>query len=185
MKCQQKKTDDVKDRHVNVLKSVNHHRVNVVTIERIEFEQWKLRIEFARREMEQVKNNEREHDESAHDHVTRSPARFDVVSIAIRFRTRAAVFNREQNCEINVQNHCDQKKHANHPKNRAEIAKMLRVGVDPFWSEINLQIAEQMSDHEQNQNHACSGDDYFPADGGMGKFRDEAALRCADGRGRG
>ena len=45
MKGEQEQADDVKGRDVNVLKSVNHHRINVVMIERIVFQQRKTGIE--------------------------------------------------------------------------------------------------------------------------------------------
>src|SRR5215467_1195344 len=101
MERQQKQSDDVKDRHVNVLKSVNHHGVNVVTSERIHLEQRKTLISHAYGEVSEVINNEREHNESTYHHVSRRPARFYVAPIAVRFRTSATIFDRELNCEIN------------------------------------------------------------------------------------
>src|SRR5207302_722728 len=141
MQCQEKQTDNVKTRDVNVLKSVDHHRINVEAIERIEFEEWKLRIEFASGEMKQMKNDEREHDQSAYDHVARGPACLHVISIAIAFGTRATILDRKENGEINVQDDGDQEKGADHPQERAEVAQMLRIGVDPFRSEKDLKIA--------------------------------------------
>ena len=41
---------------------------------------------------------------------------------------------------------------------------MLRVTVDPIRSEKNLQIAEQMSDDEQNQDDSRDRDDHFFSD---------------------
>src|SRR5437762_13953817 len=108
MEREEEYTHDVKARHVNVMKSVNHHRVNVVAIERIEFEEWELRIEFARGEMEQVKNDEREHDQSTDDHVTRSPARLHVLPVDVPVGTRAAIFDREQDRKIDMQTHRSQ-----------------------------------------------------------------------------
>src|SRR5882724_1437157 len=105
MKREEEQTHDVKGRHVNVLESVNHHRINVVAIERVEFQKWELRIEFAAGEMEQVKDDEGEHDQSAHDHVTRGPTRLHVVAVDVGLGTRAAIFDREQNCKIDMQNH--------------------------------------------------------------------------------
>src|SRR5882724_4321947 len=105
MECEEEKADDVKGRHINILESVNHHRINVVAIERVEFKERELRIEFAAGEMEQVKDDEREHDQSAHDHVTRSPARLHVLPVDVRLGTRPATFDREQNCEIDMQNY--------------------------------------------------------------------------------
>ncbi len=105
VECEEKETDDVKARHVNVLESVDHHRINVVAIEQIKFEERELRIEFAGGEMEEMKNYEREHDQSADDHVTRGPTCLHVLSVHVRLGTRAAIFDREQNREIDMQNH--------------------------------------------------------------------------------
>src|SRR5437879_13653792 len=74
MEREKKEANDVKARHVDVLKSVNHHRINVGAIERIEFKKRKLRIEFARGEMEKMKDDEREDNESADEHVRGGPA---------------------------------------------------------------------------------------------------------------
>ena len=62
---------------------------------------------------------------------------------------------------------------------------MLRVSVDPFRSEKNLQVAEQMTDDEQDQNDTGHRDDHFSADGRMAKLGDEAAWRYAHGCGSG
>src|SRR5215472_4779679 len=137
MERQQKQSDDVKDRHVNVLKSVNHHGINVVTSERIHLQQCKTRISHAHGEVSEVINNERKHHESAYHHVSRRPARFNITAIAVRLRTRAAIFDCELNCEINMQDDGREEERANEPEDRAEIVEMLRVGVDPVRSEKN------------------------------------------------
>ena len=61
----------------------------------------------------------------------------------------------------------------------------LRISVDPIGADKNLEIAEQVADNEQNQNHAGNGDDHFPADGVVTKFGNETARRCANGCGGG
>ena len=122
MKREKEQSDDVKDRDVNILESVNHHRVNIVAIERIDFQERELRIEFARGEVEQMKNDECEHNQAADDHVSRSPARFDVVTIPICFWTRASIFDRQKNREVNVQQDADEEENSNEPKQRTEIA---------------------------------------------------------------
>lgn len=70
MERKQKESQNVETGHVNILKAVNHHRVNVVTIERIGFEQREAGVEIMTGEMQEVKNNKRENDEPAHNHVT-------------------------------------------------------------------------------------------------------------------
>src|SRR5947207_9856865 len=150
MQGQQEQADDVKDRYVNILKPVNHHRINVVAIERIEFKKGELRIEFAGGEVEEMKNNEREHDQSAHDHVPRRPSRFDVIPLDVTCGTGAFIFDGEQDREINMQNHGREQNDSNKPEQWTEIAQMLRVSVDPFRAEKDLEIAEQMSDDKKD-----------------------------------
>jgi hypothetical protein len=42
---------------------------------------------------------------------------------------------------------------------------MLRVTVDPIWTQENLQIAQEMSDNEKNQNDAGDRNDHFLSNG--------------------
>ena len=42
---------------------------------------------------------------------------------------------------------------------------MLRVTVDPIWTEKNLQIAEQMSDDKNDQDDSSDRDNYFLSNG--------------------
>ena len=114
-----------------------------------------------------MKNDEGEHDQAAHDHVTGRPGRFDIIPIFIGLGTRAPIFDGEQNCEVNVREDSREKNDAHQPEQRAEIAQMLRVSIDPLGAKKDLQIAEQMTDDEQDQNHAGDGDDHFSSDRGM------------------
>src|ERR1700716_4318391 len=82
-----KRGDDI------ILETVNHHRVNIVTVERIEFEQRKTGIGFAEGEMGEVVSDEHQHDQSAYDHVTRRESRFDVFLVAVRLTQGAAITN--------------------------------------------------------------------------------------------
>jgi hypothetical protein len=43
---------------------------------------------------------------------------------------------------------------------------MLGVIIDPTRSEKNLQVAQQVSNDEQHQNHSGKSDDHFFTDGG-------------------
>src|SRR6266480_642004 len=161
MQGQKKQPDYIENRHVNILKSINHHRINIVAIERVEFEQGKLRVELAGGEMEQVKDDEGEHDQSADDHVARRPACFHVVSLDVWLGSSAPIFDRELNRRVNVNCNCGEQKNSNCPQQRAEVAQMLRVTVDPIGSEKDLQVPEQMADNEKNQNDAGDRDDHF------------------------
>src|ERR1700738_193437 len=89
---------------------------------------------------------------------------------------RAAIFDREQDREINVQHDRAEQDKADDPKQRPEIAQMLGVAVDPFRPEKDLQIAEQMTDHKQDQDGAGRGDDHFSSDGGVAKSRERVHL---------
>ncbi len=46
---------------------------------------------------------------------------------------------------------------------------MLRVTIDPIGSQKNLQISQQMTDNEENQNDSRDRDDEFFPDGGAVK----------------
>src|SRR5262245_18963541 len=132
-----------------------------------------------------MENNEGKDDEAADDHVTRRPTRFRVTSFAVVLRSRATIFDREQNGKVNVKQHCEKKKCANYPEQRAEIAQMLGVTVNPIGADKNLEVSQQMSDHEQNQNYASDGDNHFPPNRRMTKLRKETACFGADSCGGG
>src|SRR5437016_12495757 len=68
MESEQKHSQNVKTGDVNILKAVDHHRINVVVIERIGFEQKETRIGHAHGKMREMIKNEHEHDEPAHRH---------------------------------------------------------------------------------------------------------------------
>ena len=76
----------------------------------------------------------------------------------------APVFNRQLDRHVDVNNDSGEQKNSDQPKQRSEITQMLRVTVDPVRSDKNLQISEQMSDHEKDQNDARDRDDYFFSD---------------------
>jgi len=60
-----------------------------------------------------------------------------------------------------VNNDRGEQEQTDYPKQRAEIAQMFLVTVDPIRSYKNLQIAEQMSDDKKDQNDAGDRDDHF------------------------
>src|SRR5262249_22089027 len=101
----------------------------------------------------------------AHQHMSRCEVCFDVMPLDIAFGTRAAIFDRQLNGHINVNNDGRQQKQTDCPKQRSEIVQMLRVTVDPIRTQKNLQIAEQMSDNKKNQDDARDCDDHFLSNG--------------------
>ena len=158
--------DDIKAGDDNVLKAVNHHRVNVVTIERIGFEQTETGISHPNGEMRQVINNKRQHDQSAHRPCEREAKVAFTCSFSRVARSgRARRFSIARlNGEVNVQEDGHEKKNPDDPEERAELTQMFRVTVDPLRPEKNLQVAEQMSDDEHDQNQPGDRDDHFLPD---------------------
>src|SRR3954454_25350005 len=65
MKREEEHSDDIKSGDEIILKAVNHHRVNVVAIQRVVFQEKKTRIRHSHRKMGEVIKNEGEHDEAA------------------------------------------------------------------------------------------------------------------------
>src|ERR1700757_1145155 len=116
MEREQKKPNNVEGGHVNVLESVNHHRKDIVMVQRVVLQRGKMGIEFAAGKMEQVKDNEGEHNKAAHGHVTRSIAGFDVIPLGISGGPCGAILDREANREINMQGYSDDQDPANDPQ---------------------------------------------------------------------
>jgi hypothetical protein len=112
-----------------------------------------------------MKNDEGKNNQPAYDHVTRGEARLHVFFPGVILRPRASIFDRELNGEINVKHNREKQDNAYHPKQHSKVTQVLCVPIYPIRSEKNLQIAEQMTDHEQDQNDACDRDDKFLADG--------------------
>ena len=133
-------------------------------IERIVLQKEETRINHAHGEMRDVINDKRENDQTAHHHVARGERRFRVISVDVMLRTRAPIFDCEQDREKNVKDHDDEQKNTHDPKKRTELAQMFGVTVDPGRPEEDLQISEQMTDDEENQNDASERDDEFLAD---------------------
>src|SRR5215813_10921975 len=114
--------------------------------ERIGLEQTKTRIGDAHCKMGDVVNDKRKHDQSAHHHVTRSERCFHILPIDIDLRSRTAVFDRQLNRYVNVNDHGREQEQTDYPKQRTEVTQMLRVTIDPVGADENLQVAKQMSD---------------------------------------
>lgn len=100
--------------------------------------------------MEDMKNNENEDDHAAYHHVARSVAGFDVIPLSVALRARTSVLQRKADGKINMKEYGNQKCDSDHPKERAEVAQMLRVIIDPTWPKKNLQVAEEVTDYEQH-----------------------------------
>src|SRR5207249_5921560 len=102
MQGEQEKSQHIERRYIIILKSVHHHRVNIVMAEGIRFEQRETRIGFAESEMREVVSDKCEHNEPAHHHVTRGKRGFYVSPVNVALRSGAAIFDRQLNCHVNV-----------------------------------------------------------------------------------
>src|SRR5438128_6992015 len=102
--------------------------------------------------MGEVINDERQHDQPAHYHVTRGKRRLHIIALAIPLGSGASIIDREADRDVNVNDYRNEEKNSDEPQQRAEIAQMLRVAVDPIRAEEDLQVAEKMADDKQDQN---------------------------------
>src|SRR6266852_9571127 len=97
-------------------------------------------------------NDKREHDQSAHHHVARCEGGFCMLLVDVGFGSSASIIDCQPDRDVDVHNDRHEQKNPDYPKNRSEIAQMLRVTVDPIRAQEDLQISEQMSDDEKDQN---------------------------------
>src|SRR4029077_20987392 len=120
-------------------------------------------------------NNERKHNQTAHDHMAVCKCGFHMFFIDVRLGPSAPVLDRQLNRRINVNGNGSEQKNPNCPKQWAEVAQMLRVTIDPIGPEKDLQVSEQVADYEKNKNDARDGDDHLFPDRRTIKSRDETA----------
>src|SRR4029077_1871302 len=130
----------------------------------ISLEQAKPAIGHPHRKVREMINNKREHDQSAHYHVTRRKRCFNVALVDVRLRAGTPVLDRQLDRHVDVNKNSGEQKNSDQPKQRTEIAQMLRVTIDPSGANENLQIPKQMSDHEKDQNDAGNRNDHFFSD---------------------
>src|SRR5437870_13776019 len=165
MKREQKQPEHVKPRYKIILETIDHHRIDIIMAERIRFKQSEPCIRHTNGEMRQMTDNKGQHDQAAHHQVARGESCFHIAPVDVGFRPGAAILNRQMDRYPDVNNDRRKQEQTNCPKQGAEIAQMLRVTIDPVWSDKNLQIAEQMSDDKKDQNDASDRDDHFFSDG--------------------
>ena len=84
--------------------------------------------------------------------------------LLVGIRPGAAVFQRELDREIDVQNHGQKKNCPDDPEEGPELTEMFGVAVDPIRPEKNLQVAQEMADYERDQDYAGDRDNEFFAD---------------------
>src|SRR5438270_5562085 len=102
MEHQQPDRENVEGRDNRLPEPIHHHRVYIVAIERIWTEVGESRVGYNECEMGEMVENEREHDQAAQPHVTRSESRFDVVLLGV-IAPRAPVIDRQYYRVVNVQ----------------------------------------------------------------------------------
>src|SRR5206468_11124640 len=110
--------------------------------ERIDLEQPKARVGHAYCKMREVINDKGKHNKAAHHHMAGSEVCFDVVQVDVAFGPRTPIFDGQLDRHVNMDNYRREQEQTDCPKQRAEIAQMLRVTVNPVWTQENLQIPE-------------------------------------------
>src|SRR4029077_8553144 len=142
MQRQQKQTEDVESRYKIILEAVDHHRVHIIMTERIGFEQRETPVRHSHSEMGEVINDEREHDETAHQHVARRKCCLHIVPVDVGGWPGTPVLHRQMDCHPDVNNDSGEQEQTDYPKQRTKITQVLRVTIDPIRSYKNLQIPE-------------------------------------------
>ncbi len=117
--------------------------------ERIGFEHSETPIRNSHSEMGEVINDEREHDETAHQHVARRKCCLHIVPVDVGGWPGTPVLHRQMDRHPDVNNDSGEQEQTDYPKQRTKITQMLRVTIDPMRSYKNLQIPEQMSDDKK------------------------------------
>src|SRR5438094_647836 len=161
MQRQQEQPEDVKGRHEVILKAVNHHRIDIVVAERVRFKQIEPWVGYTNSEMRQMIDDKRQHDQAAHHHVPRCEVCLDVVPVDVCLWPGTAILNCQVDGHPDVNDDGSEQEQTNCPKQRAEVAQVLRVTIDPVGADKNLQIAKQMPDHKEDQNDARDRDNHF------------------------
>jgi hypothetical protein len=76
-------------------------------------------------------------------------------------RSGTPVFDCQPDGHVDVNNDGGQQKNSNQPQQWAEIMQVFRITINPIRADEDLQIPEQMSDHEKDQNDPRDRNDYF------------------------
>src|SRR5439155_5702240 len=85
----------------------------------------------------------------------------DVVPVDVCLWPGTVILNCQADGYPDVNDNGSEQKQTNYPKQRAEVAQVLRVTIDPVGADKNLQIAKQMPDHKEDQNDARDRDNHF------------------------
>src|SRR6476620_2381831 len=121
MEGEEKHGQDVKGRDQRMRKPNDHHRVDVVMIERIERKSVKARIGGADREMQDVIDNEGEEDDPAPDHGAGGQRGFNDFLAFVMPGPRPAVLDGKLDRVINVENDDEEQNTADDPEERPKL----------------------------------------------------------------
>ena len=131
---EQKEPKNIKARHKITFETVNHHRIDIVMAERIRLKQRKACVGDSHGKMCEVISDKCQHNQPAHHHVTRGERCFRVLPVDVRLGSGATIFDRQLDRYINVNDDSQEQENADRPQQRAEIAQVLRVTINPIWS---------------------------------------------------
>jgi hypothetical protein len=87
-----------------------------------------------------------------------------VLLLIVIHRSCAAIFEGEADRVKDVEEHVHQQENPNDPEQRAQFPQLFRVRVHPLRPEKNLEVAEQMTNDECDQDHAGHRHDHLFAD---------------------
>lgn len=62
-----------------------------------------------------------------------------------------------------MRKHTNEQKRSHNPEQRAEVVEVLRVAIDPARPEEDLQVAEEMTNDEQDENKSRRRHDHLSA----------------------
>lgn len=156
---------NVKGGNERILKAEHHHGIYVVVAKRVFRQSQEPRIGRAESKVEQVINDEDEQDEPAHHHGAGGECCLYDVFAPVTLRPGAPVLDREPDRVVNMRQDDNEQKGPNNPENRSEVVQMLGVTIDPIRPEEDLEIAEEMSDNEEDQDHSRHRHNDLPSDG--------------------
>src|SRR5215475_766058 len=154
-------SDDVEERDGPNLKAIHNVVVHIVRVERAA---WMNR---AKSEMKKMVDEEYQDDRTAPHHgarrVTRSDVCFPNVGDGARFLLKEPQLERRPD----VKNDGDEKRNASSPQRIGVCLEKCRIVIDFLGGLIDLEIAEQVTNNEAEENQTSDGHDGFLTDGGL------------------
>src|SRR5581483_10706987 len=163
MQEQQKHGDDIKGRNDGTAETNHHHRKHIVLILGVlQFREIPSRQVDSGRlycEMQEVINDERQDDQSAHQHGARRITGGHDLILRIGLRPRRPVFRREFDGRPDVQQDQNEEDDPRRPEDFGVGLQQVAIAVDGFRPQKDLQIPQQVQQHEQEKRQAGYGHD--------------------------